>query len=123
MGYGGKAMLLLQQYFEGKFPSLAENPGGDAEDDLDDATTKASTNGDDADADSKLLKEKIAPRKKLPPLLLKLNERRPERLDYLGVAYGLTESLLKVIFILFEYSYHYISFLFLSCISYISERP
>ena len=116
-------MLLLQQYFEGKFPSLAENPGGDAEDDLDDATTKASTNGDDADADSKLLKEKIAPRKKLPPLLLKLNERRPERLDYLGVAYGLTESLLKVIFILFEYSYHYISFLFLSCISYISERP
>ena len=42
-----------------------------------------------------LLEETIEPRKKLPPLLLKLSERQPERLDYLGVSYGLTEPLLK----------------------------
>lgn len=42
-----------------------------------------------------LLEEVVTPRKDLPPLLLKLNERRAERLDYLGVSYGLTPQLLK----------------------------
>uniref|UniRef100_A0A8C2D4S9 RNA cytidine acetyltransferase n=1 Tax=Cyprinus carpio TaxID=7962 RepID=A0A8C2D4S9_CYPCA len=42
-----------------------------------------------------LLEEVVSPRKDLPPLLLKLNERRAERLDYLGVSYGLTPQLLK----------------------------
>ena len=42
-----------------------------------------------------LLDEQIAPRKKLPPLLLKLQERRPEPLDYMGVSYGITQPLLK----------------------------
>ena len=31
----------------------------------------------------------------MPPLLLRLSERRPETLDYLGVSYGLTSSLLR----------------------------
>uniref|UniRef100_A0A673HRY3 RNA cytidine acetyltransferase n=1 Tax=Sinocyclocheilus rhinocerous TaxID=307959 RepID=A0A673HRY3_9TELE len=42
-----------------------------------------------------LLEEVVSPRKDLPPLLLKLSERRAERLDYLGVSYGLTPQLLK----------------------------
>lgn len=42
-----------------------------------------------------LLEEVITPRKDLPPLLLKLTERPAERLDYLGVSYGLTPRLLK----------------------------
>ncbi|KAK5619435.1 N-acetyltransferase 10 [Crenichthys baileyi] len=42
-----------------------------------------------------LLEEVVTPRKELPPLLLKLSERRAERLDYLGVSYGLTAQLLK----------------------------
>lgn len=42
-----------------------------------------------------LLEEVITPRKELPPLLLKLSERTAERLDYLGVSYGLTAQLLK----------------------------
>lgn len=42
-----------------------------------------------------LLEEVITPRKELPPLLLKLNERRAEKLDYLGVSYGLTAQLLR----------------------------
>lgn len=42
-----------------------------------------------------LLEEVLTPRKDLPPLLLKLNERPAEHLDYLGVSYGLTPRLLK----------------------------
>lgn len=35
----------------------------------------------------------MAPRSALPPLLLTLAERPPERLHYLGVSFGLTQSL------------------------------
>jgi N-acetyltransferase 10 len=31
----------------------------------------------------------------MPPLLLRLTERKPENLDYLGVSYGLTSPLLR----------------------------
>ena len=37
----------------------------------------------------------LTPRKSLPPLLLKLNEVKPERLDYLGVSFGATSQLFK----------------------------
>ena len=37
----------------------------------------------------------LEPRVSLPPLLLKLSERRPENLDYIGVSFGVTEPLLK----------------------------
>lgn len=37
----------------------------------------------------------VEPRKNLPPLLLKLNERPPEILDYIGVSFGVTPSLFK----------------------------
>ncbi len=42
-----------------------------------------------------MLKETIAPRSKLPPLLSKLSERPPETVDYVGVAYGLTTQLYR----------------------------
>jgi N-acetyltransferase 10 len=42
-----------------------------------------------------LLEEQIEPRKCLPPLLLKLSERRAEKLAYLGVSFGLTSDLLR----------------------------
>lgn len=37
----------------------------------------------------------LSPRKALPPLLLKLNEVKPERLDYVGVSFGATSPLFK----------------------------
>jgi len=37
----------------------------------------------------------VEPRSSLPPLLLKLSERQPECLDYIGVSFGITEQLLK----------------------------
>ena len=42
-----------------------------------------------------LLEETIEPRKNLPYLLVHLRERRPEKLHYIGVSFGLTLELLR----------------------------
>ncbi|XP_076842110.1 RNA cytidine acetyltransferase [Brachyhypopomus gauderio] len=84
MGYGTRALQLLQRYYEGQFPLLDEG---------EQANTRA-INSVSSEAVS-LLEEVVSPRTDLPPLLLKLNERTAERLDYLGVSYGLTPQLLK----------------------------
>lgn len=83
MGYGTRALFLLSQYYEGRTINLSEMV--DTEDNIPTVS----------DNDVGLLEERIMPRKDLPPLLLKLSERKPEKLDYLGVSYGLTSSLLK----------------------------
>uniref|UniRef100_A0A673HQ21 RNA cytidine acetyltransferase n=1 Tax=Sinocyclocheilus rhinocerous TaxID=307959 RepID=A0A673HQ21_9TELE len=84
MGYGSRTLQLLQQYYEGQFSLLDEQ----------EQTTTSTITSVSSEAVS-LLEEVVSPRKDLPPLLLKLSERRAERLDYLGVSYGLTPQLLK----------------------------
>ncbi|KAJ0029381.1 hypothetical protein NQD34_004378 [Periophthalmus magnuspinnatus] len=84
MGYGSRALQLLQMYYEGKFPTMDEDTHSNHKG-ITPVSGEAVT----------LLEEVITPRKELPPLLLKLSERRAERLDYLGVSYGLTAQLLK----------------------------
>ncbi|KAK2187051.1 hypothetical protein NP493_180g07027 [Ridgeia piscesae] len=84
MGYGSRAMEMLQQYYEGKIPNLSETESQAAQE-------APSVNTECVS----LLEERITPRKNLPPLLLKLSERPPEKLDYLGVSFGLTANLLK----------------------------
>ncbi|XP_031549437.1 RNA cytidine acetyltransferase-like [Actinia tenebrosa] len=84
MGYGKRALQQLIHYYEGKIPNLSEN-GHD--------NTKEIAVKDDEDVG--LMKESISPRENLPPLLLKLSERTAERLDYVGVSYGLTSNLLR----------------------------
>ena len=88
MGYGTRALSLLLDYYEGRLPSLSEGTNPDP-------TNVVGVALDDDDGEGELLKETIVPRAKLPPLLTKLTERSPERLDYLGVAYGLTAQLFK----------------------------
>ena len=85
MGYGSRALELLQRYYEMKVPNLSENDELEAEQVIDPINEE----------EVGLLEEQIGPRKNLPPLLLKLSERKPERLDYLGVSYGLTQELLR----------------------------
>ncbi|KAI0242812.1 RNA cytidine acetyltransferase [Lamellibrachia satsuma] len=84
MGYGSRALEILQQYYEGKIPNLSETESQPVQE------------APSVESDSvSLLEERITPRKNLPPLLLKLSERPPEKLDYLGVSFGLTANLLK----------------------------
>eukprot|EP00124_Ichthyophonus_hoferi_P000690 Ihof_evm19s27 gene=Ihof_evmTU19s27 len=83
MGYGSRALELLQDYYQGRVSSLAE------EDSI------KTGMGSKASGDNDIYNENISARKDLPPLLSKLSERPAERLHWLGVAYGLTEPLLK----------------------------
>ncbi len=85
MGYGSRAMQLLTGYYEGKMQSLDEEKASEVVDKIE------SVEEDDV----LLLEESLSPRKNLPPLLLRLSERPPERLDYLGVSFGLTQTLFK----------------------------
>jgi N-acetyltransferase 10 len=82
MGYGKRAMQLLKSYYEGKFTSLAE---------VEEEAAFEEITEEDAD----LLTEVVKPRKTIPTLLKRLNERKPEVLDYIGTSYGLTQELLK----------------------------
>uniref|UniRef100_A0A8D8PD19 RNA cytidine acetyltransferase n=2 Tax=Culex pipiens TaxID=7175 RepID=A0A8D8PD19_CULPI len=86
MGYGKRALKLLRSYYEGNFAPLNDNPEDQEED-----------NGIQSidDDEVNLLKEVIEPRKKVPTLLKRLAERRPEHLDYLGTSFGLTNDLLR----------------------------
>lgn len=88
MGYGSKALELLQDYFEGKFTDISESNV------LDDHTLQRVT---DDELKGASLKDEIRLRdaKALPPLLLKLSEKPPYALDYLGVSYGMTPQLHK----------------------------
>lgn len=90
MGYGSKALELLVNYYEGKFADLSEN-NEDVAEEMMARVTEAEL------ASSHLLQDNIKVRdeRELPPLFLKLNERKPPRLDYVGVSYGLTQPLHK----------------------------
>ena len=89
MGYGTRALELLTQFYEGKFPNLNEEGVGEAEHmvRVTDAELENSTLQDD--------NIKIRDISAMPPLFARLDERKPPALDYVGVSYGLTASLLK----------------------------
>ena len=90
MGYGSRALKLLQEYYEGKIIDINEKSL-----DISGLEEKGDNLNEISDENVDLLTETIEPKKNLPPLLLKLNERRAERLDYLGVSFGLTNDLLR----------------------------
>ncbi|PMD38300.1 DUF699-domain-containing protein [Hyaloscypha variabilis F] len=88
MGYGSKALELLVDFYEGKFANLSEDANGFVEESITRVTEAELTN-------SSLLDDNIKVRdiRKMPPLFSKLAERRPGKLDYVGVSYGLTQPL------------------------------
>jgi len=85
-GYGSRALRLLQMYYEGEM-------SGWSEDDQEDQKKEGIDTVEEDEVS--LMEEVVAPRANLPSLLMKLNERRAEKLDYLGVSFGLTQSLFK----------------------------
>ncbi|CAL1535363.1 unnamed protein product [Lymnaea stagnalis] len=98
MGYGSTSLDQLQQYYEGKYPNLKESTTGDVQ--MENGESSEDDEGKNQlkevdDEEINLLNEQIQPRKNLPPLLVKLTDRRPEKLDYLGVSYGLTSDLFR----------------------------
>jgi N-acetyltransferase 10 len=117
MGYGSQAISLLTKYFQGEIVGSAQPTKGvasndeESEEEEEDESEEEKSEEEDEDDDdeeeeeedeesaeedekprksSNLLKESIRPRKKLPPLLQPLVDRRAERLHWLGVSFGLT---------------------------------
>ncbi|KAF9916487.1 hypothetical protein BX616_003628 [Lobosporangium transversale] len=90
MGYGSRALELLSQFYEGQFSMLSE--------DDEEKPEYRMNHVDDSELEGVTLMTddiKIRDPKKMPPLLLKLSEKRAEKLHWLGVSYGLTAPLHK----------------------------
>jgi N-acetyltransferase 10 len=89
MGYGSRALDLLNDFYQGKSNDLSESSNPD-----DDSLPRVEDYEFD-NVDIKTDQVKVRDPRKMPPLLTKLSEKRAQRLDYLGVSYGLTPSLHK----------------------------
>ncbi|XP_059432012.1 RNA cytidine acetyltransferase 2-like [Corylus avellana] len=88
-GYGSKAVELLSSYFEGLIHPISEV------DDVMNVTETPYARVTEAAEKASLLEENIKPRTNLPPLLVHLRERQPEKLHYIGVSFGLTQDLFR----------------------------
>ncbi|KAI5080911.1 hypothetical protein GOP47_0004094 [Adiantum capillus-veneris] len=82
-GYGSATVDLLARYYEGQLTDLGEV-------DNEPALKKERERLVEVAEKVSLLEEVIKPRTDLPPLLVGLNERIPEKIHYLGVSFGLT---------------------------------
>ena len=103
MGYGSHALKLLVDYFSGRIVSVDAAPSDDLEDGRPtdeavgpegrpDGVALVSGSGSGS-TESRLHAEVLQPRKRLPPLLVALSDRPPERLHWVGVSYGITQPL------------------------------
>ncbi|TPX39994.1 hypothetical protein SeMB42_g01615 [Synchytrium endobioticum] len=91
MGYGGRALELLERYYKGDFVGLSESEHSGSVQEFprvtDTELASASLATDDI---------RIRDASSMPPLLLRLSERPPkEKLDWLGVSYGLNPELFR----------------------------
>jgi len=84
-GYGSRALSLLKLYYEGRIANVS--------DDSDVQMSEAAAEVEGEGEAQGIKTEKIKPRQGLPPLLLKLSERPPEKLHWLGVSFGITPQL------------------------------
>ncbi|KAF8550100.1 DUF699-domain-containing protein [Imleria badia] len=87
MGYGSRALKALNSFYSGEYFNLSENSL--SEPSYPDITLI------DPEADLQTDHPTVRPANAMPPLLQRLSERKPESLDYLGVSFGLTPSLLR----------------------------
>ncbi|XP_056168240.1 RNA cytidine acetyltransferase 1-like isoform X2 [Syzygium oleosum] len=88
LGYGSTAVELLARYFEGQLTNISEAEIENMEEEPPVRVTEAAQK-------ASLLEENIKPRANLPPLLVHLRERQPEKLHYIGVSFGLTLDLFR----------------------------
>jgi N-acetyltransferase 10 len=90
MGYGSRALQLIERFYRGEL--VSPNPE-DLEDDPEDLQQRDTLPAVNSGSD--LMNEVIKPRAQLKPLLTKVSDLRPPRLDWIGVSFGLTASLFK----------------------------
>lgn len=107
MGYGSRALQLIQDYYSGKCDvtldeqtdkmDISESEQSGKKSKKKDRTSNGVANEAEVDNDSATDGEdsKFEPRTDLPPLLMSLDERKAEKLDYIGVSFGLTQELFK----------------------------
>lgn len=91
MGYGTRAIQLLTEFYEGKIINLnetEENENSKPEEKENNSKIEKINKSENV-----LMKEEIKPKKKLKPLLTKLVEVTPPKIDYIGTAFGLTKEL------------------------------
>ncbi|KAI9108625.1 hypothetical protein K1719_020272 [Acacia pycnantha] len=88
LGYGSQAVELLIRYYEGQLTPISEM-------DVEDVVEAPRVRVTEAAEKVSLLEENIRPRTDLPHLLVHLRERRPEKLHYIGVSFGLTLDLFR----------------------------
>jgi len=86
MGYGSRALQQLTEYFEGKLLDV---------DAMEAAERETFSNGGQHDLGNDLNTETLAPRTRLPPLLVPLSEKRPESIHWIGTSFGLTPELFR----------------------------
>ena len=92
MGYGSRALQLLNEFYEGKHINLSET------DDMATIHEEEMVRVTDAELEKNtLMTDNVHVRdiKAMPPLFARLSERKPAALDYVGVSYGLTAPLHK----------------------------
>lgn len=93
MGYGARALQALEAFYSGQLLDV-----DNVRDDLDDGETFAAVRDRKISKDANLLQGdeiRVRDAARMPALLQRLSERRPEQLDWLGVSYGLTPQLFK----------------------------
>ncbi|KAL6558902.1 hypothetical protein OROMI_019252 [Orobanche minor] len=101
LGYGSAAVEILTRYFEGQLIPISEVDVEDFQENSQVRVIEAAEKCEKSwvahvqSPQASLLEEKIEPRTDLPPLLVPLRERRPEKLHYLGVSFGLTLDLFR----------------------------
>ncbi|KAL5818538.1 hypothetical protein ACOSQ3_022419 [Xanthoceras sorbifolium] len=88
LGYGSAAVDLLTRYYEGQLTPISEI-------DVEEAVEAPQLSITEGAEKVSLLEENIKPRTDLPPLLVHPRERRPEKLNYIGVSFGLTLDLFR----------------------------
>ncbi|KAK4432860.1 RNA cytidine acetyltransferase 1 [Sesamum alatum] len=87
-GYGSAALDLLTRYYEGQLTDLMTEEDNETKEKL-----KLPGNVTQAAAKVSLLEETITPKQDLPPLLIHLRDRSPEKIHYIGASFGLTMDL------------------------------
>lgn len=88
MGYGARALESLNSFYSGELFNFDDAPADLGESFAEAAQVKP---GVSLQSDNVAIRDAA----RMPPLLQRLSERKPEQLDYLGVSFGLTKDLLR----------------------------